>query len=99
MAHRLAPEVETDLDDIWHYVVKESNSIRIADHLIESITERLLLLATKPHIGRRRDEDLRPGLRSFPVGEYVIIYRIEDNDTLILRVIRGSRALQALFKR
>jgi len=50
-----------------------------------------------PIIGRARDEDLRPGLRSFPVGEYVIIYRIQDEDVLILRVPRGSRDIATLF--
>ena len=49
-------------------------------------------------MGRRRDEDLRPGLRSFPVGEYVIIYRVEAEDVLILHVIRGSRDIEALFR-
>lgn len=49
-----------------------------------------------PTSGAPRDEDLRPGL-SFPVGEYVIIYRIEDEDVLILRVVRGSRNIEALF--
>jgi toxin ParE1/3/4 len=98
MAHRLAPEAETDLDDIWYYIAKESNSIQIADRFIESIANRFFLLATNPHIGRSRDEDLRPGLRSFPVGQYVIIYRIEDNNVLVLRVIRGSRNIEALFR-
>jgi toxin ParE1/3/4 len=98
VAHRLAPEAETDLDDIWYYIAKESNSIQIADRFIDSITERFFFLATYPHIGRRRDEDLRPGLRSFPAGEYVVIYRIEDNNVLILRVIRGSRDIEALFR-
>ena len=45
MAHRLAPEAEADLDDIWYYTAKESGSIEIADRLIDSITERLFLLA------------------------------------------------------
>jgi toxin ParE1/3/4 len=98
MAHRLAPEAEADLDDIWYYIAKESNSIQIADRFIESIANRFFLLATNPHIGRSRDEDLRPGLRSFPVGQYVIIYRIEDNNVLVLRVIRGSRNIEALFR-
>jgi toxin ParE1/3/4 len=98
MAHRLAPEAETDLDDIWYYIAKESSSIEIADRLIDSITARFFLLTTYPHVGRRRDEDLRPGLRSFPVGEYVIIYRVADDDVLILRVIRGSRDIEALLK-
>ena len=35
--------------------------------------------------------------RSFPVGEYVIIYRIEDDDVVILRVLRDSRDMAALF--
>jgi len=98
MAHRLAPEAEAELDDIWYYIAKESSSIDTADRVVDSITDRFLLLATYPHIGRRRDEDLRPGLRSFPVGEYVIIYRIEDEDVLILHVIRGSRDIEALFR-
>jgi len=65
MAHRLSPEAENDLDDIWYYIATESNSIKIAVRLIDSITEKFFLLSTYPHIGRRRDEDLGPGLRSF----------------------------------
>jgi toxin ParE1/3/4 len=56
-----------------------------------------LLLARHPHLGRSRDDDLRPSLRSFPVASYVIIYRVEGEDVLILRVLRGSRNIPALF--
>jgi toxin ParE1/3/4 len=98
MTHRLAPEAEAELDGIWHYIAKESSSVDIADRVIDSITGSFLLLATYLHVGRRRDEDLRPGLRSFAVGEYVIIYRIEGEDVLILRVMRGSRDIEALFR-
>ena len=66
--------------------------------MIDSLTDRFFLLARYPHIGRRRDEDLRSGLRSFLAGEYVIIYRIEDEDVLILHVIRASRDVEALFR-
>jgi toxin ParE1/3/4 len=98
MAHRVAPEAEAELDNIWDYVAKESGSIEIADRLIDSIAERFYLLACHPHVGRRRDEDLRPGLRSFPVGEYVIIYRLKGEDVLILHVLRGSRNIEALLR-
>jgi toxin ParE1/3/4 len=98
MAHRVAPEAESELDNIWYYVAKESGSIEVADRLIDSITERFYLLAWHPHIGRRRDEDLRPGLRSFPVGEYVIIYRVEEQDVQILHVFRGSRNIEGLLR-
>jgi toxin ParE1/3/4 len=85
MGHRRTPQADSDLDGIWYYVASQSGSVDIADRLIDAITDRFFLLANYPNIGRTRDEDLRPGLRSFPVGVYVIIYRIEDEDVLILR--------------
>jgi toxin ParE1/3/4 len=97
MAHRVAPEAQADLDDVWYYVARASSSPTVADRLIDAITQRFLLLARHPHLGRPRDEDLRPGLRSFPVGNYVIIYRVDGEDVLILRVLRGSRDIPALF--
>jgi toxin ParE1/3/4 len=55
-------------------------------------------LSRPPHIGRRRDDDLRPGLRSFSVGDYVVIYGVENNDVLILHVVHGRRDIEALFR-
>lgn len=92
MAFRVSPETEAELDDIWLYIARASGSIDIANRLIDSITERFRLLGRHPQIGRHRD-DLRPGLRSFAAGEYVIIYRVEEQDALILHVMRGSRDL------
>jgi toxin ParE1/3/4 len=97
MGFRLLPEAESELDDIWFYVTRESGSMEIASRLIDAITDRFWLLAKSPQVGRRRDADLRPGLRSFPVGEYVIIYRIEGDDAIILHVMRGSRDIEGLI--
>jgi plasmid stabilization system protein ParE len=68
MAHRVAPQAETDLDDIWLYVAKESGSLEIATRLIDSITERFLFLVSSPFAGRARDREFGAGMRSFPVG-------------------------------
>ena len=97
MASRRAPEVDGDLDGIWYYLVKESGSIEIADRQIDRITEAFYLLSTHPHLGRRRDEDLRSGLRSFTVGNYIILYRIDGEDALILYVMDGRRDIPALI--
>ena len=97
MKHRRSPLADSDLDDIWYYVASQSGSMGIADRLIGSITDRFVLLASYPNLGRARDEVLRPGLRSFTVGEYVIFYRVEDEDVVILRVLRGSRNIAALL--
>jgi toxin ParE1/3/4 len=97
MSHRVAPEAEADLDDIWCYIARKSGSLEIADRFTEFISDRFYLLANHPYIGRRRDEELRPGLRSFPVRDYIILYRIENENVLILRVLRGSRDIKALL--
>jgi toxin ParE1/3/4 len=81
-----------------NYVAKESVGIEIADRLIDSITSRFYLLATHPHIGRHRDQDLRPGLRSFPAGEYVILFRVDGEDVLILHVFRGTQDIESLLR-
>jgi toxin ParE1/3/4 len=99
MAHRVAPRAECDLDDIWYYVAKESGSVEIANRLIDSITDRFFLLASFPYMGRSRDEDFGVGCRSFAVGEYVIVYCLEAEDVLILRVAHGRRDIDALFTR
>lgn len=104
MAHRVAPAAESDLDDIWYYIIwyyiaKESGSLEIANRLIDNITDRFLLLAGFPYLGRSRDQDFGAGLRSFGVGEYLILYAVEAEDVLILRVVHGRRDIAELFGR
>ena len=96
--HRLSPEAEGDLDEFWLYTAKESGSIELADRLIDSIAGRFVLLARHPHLGRARDTDLRPGLRSFPVGRYIIVYRVAaDDEVLVLRVFAAARDMGPLL--
>jgi toxin ParE1/3/4 len=95
MAHRLAPEAEADLDEIWFYVASHS-STETADRLVDSLTTRFFLLSTHPRAGRQR-EDLWPGMRMFSVGNYVVLYRVDGMDVVIDRVVHGSRDLEALF--
>jgi toxin ParE1/3/4 len=97
MAHRLAPGADVELDEIWLWTAKESGSVDIADRLIDSITERFFLLARHPHMGRPRDDDLRPGLRSFPLGRYVIIYRAGSEVVLILHIVAAARDIEPLL--
>jgi toxin ParE1/3/4 len=98
MAHRIAPQAEADLDDTWLYVAMQSGSIEIANRLIDSITDRFHRLARFPFVGRARDRELAAGLRTFPVGDYVVVYSLEDSDVAILRVVHGHRDLERLFR-
>jgi toxin ParE1/3/4 len=46
-------------------------------------------------IGRARPE-LRPDLRSFPYGAYLILYRAIDDGAEIVRVVHAARNLDDL---
>lgn len=56
MGHRLSPRAESDLDDIWYFVAKESSSVEVANRLIDAITERFFLLSGFVYIGRSRED-------------------------------------------
>jgi len=88
------PAAEGDLDDIWWYIAQDSP--QNADRFLDRIEERCCVLAEFPNIGTSRD-DLRPGLRSHPVGKYLIFYFPLDDGIDIARVLRGSRDVESLL--
>ena len=47
-------------------------------------------------MGRERSE-LLPGMRSFPIGRYLIFYRIVEDTLQVVRVLSGYRDLDAQF--
>lgn len=94
---RLSPEADAELDGIWLRIARDSGNADIATRVVESIVERVWLLARFPYIGRRRD-DLRLGLRSFTADDYVIIHRISaDESVLIVHILHGSRDIAAIL--
>jgi len=97
MAIRTSPEAEAELDDIWYYIATESSSVEVADRLLDTIDDQFALLAKHPLLGRSRD-DLKPGLRSIAVGAYVVLYRVEDEDVVILHVLRGRRDIRSVLQ-
>jgi toxin ParE1/3/4 len=93
---RVSHPAEKDLDDIWYYVARNSDSIDVADRLLESITEAFCLLAQAPEAGTRRDE-IAPGLRGFPVGNYIIYYAKTERHVVISRILHGMRDQKSAY--
>ena len=50
MAVRLNRQVKAELDDIWLYIAVESSSLKIADRVVETITDTFLQLSKHPAI-------------------------------------------------
>jgi toxin ParE1/3/4 len=88
------PLARSDLAEIWDYIA-DDNEVR-ADAFVDSIDQKFQALASNPKMGRSRDE-LEEGLRSFPVDRYVIFYRVMAGGVEIVRVLHGSRDLNAIF--
>lgn len=88
------PLARDDLSEIWDYIADDNE--RQADTFVDLIDQKFQELARHPNMGRSREE-LDEGLRSFPVGRYVIFYRIIPEGIEIIRVLHGSRDLNAIF--
>jgi toxin ParE1/3/4 len=97
MAVRTSPEAEAELDDIWYYIATESSSVEVAERILDAINDQFALLSKHPLLGRSRD-DLRLGLRSIPVGAYVVLYRVEHEDVVILHVLQGRRDIRSVLQ-
>ena len=89
------PLAEADILEIWDYIAEDS--IGAADDWVDRLDEQFKLLATQPKMGRTRDE-LAAEVRSFPFGRYVIFYVPLDDGIDVIRVLHGSRDIDALFR-
>ncbi len=99
MAHRVAPHAEIELDNIWYYVAKESGSIEIADRRSPYRLSNRAFLSSQPLSTRRTQTGRRFAARPayFAVGKYVIVYRVEQENVLILHVFQGGQDIEALL--
>jgi|SRR3954447_10244262 toxin ParE1/3/4 len=90
------PEARLDLIEIGAYI--EADNPDAADRLLDLFEEKFRLLAEFPGMGRTRDE-LVPGLRSFPVGKYLIFYFPLADGIDVVRVVHGARNLRKILRR
>jgi toxin ParE1/3/4 len=78
-----------DIADILLYTLNEWDA-RTASEYDQQINNAINRLSLHPYVGRNRS-DLRPRLRSVPVGEHIIIYRIEGDAIVIQHLVHRHR--------
>ena len=88
------PRALSDLAEIWDYIADDSEAR--ADAFVATIDAKFQTLAKQPGIGRLRDE-LAAGLRSLPVGRYIIFYLPLAEGADIIRVLHGARDIDTIF--
>lgn len=82
------PRARSDLIEIWTYVADDNEAS--ADQLLWRFDSVLSMLSETPYAGRARPE-LHSEIRSFPVGNYVIFYRILADAIDVVRVMSRFR--------
>ena len=95
MAFSLTESAEKDLDGIADDVGEERGPGASREWL-DAITVRFERLGARPRMGRTRDHDLGRGRRSILFRRYIVVYRLEGDDAVILRVVHGRRDLSRL---
>jgi plasmid stabilization system protein ParE len=97
--YRVASEAEEDLDSIWWYVYEASGNERIANTLIDDITDKFALIGDMPSVGRACN-DIGIGMHRVPVREnYIIYYQPRPRGgVIIFRVIHGARDQKKAWK-
>ena len=85
---------ETDITEILLYIAADNPDAALL--LKERFDGVFETLAENPKAGRERDE-ISSGLRSFPVGNYLVFYRLWASEIGIVRLTHAARDLDEIF--
>lgn len=101
-AIRFHAEIETDLEDVWLRIARDSE--HAADRFVDAIERTFAEIAQHPQIGWERSWKHRKlkGLRSWRVKgfpNYLVFYRIEDEIVAMVAVLHSARLLERILKR
>ena len=96
----LSPDAEQDLTEIWDYIA--ADSVAAADRWIAKLFDAFGSLAQYPNLGHKREDLTRHVVLFWPVGSYLIIYRIgpstlQTSTLQIVAVTQGSRDIPAFL--
>ena len=88
MRLELSRKAQADLDDIRDFSVSEFGNERAIAYL-DAIEQSFRRLLDHPRIGTSRAE-LRSGVRSYPIGEHRIYYRLTADRVSVIRLLHKS---------
>ena len=80
---------EFDLDEIWEYIAQDN--IEAADRWIGKLFDAFELLNRNPGAGHKRPDLTDYPVLFWPVGAYLILYRVKSERVEIIAVTQGAR--------
>ena len=86
---RHTERARNDLIDIWNYY-DEVGATAAGEKLMRKIARTLETLSALPESAPLRRE-LRPDMRSFPVGRYILYFDYTATELRLIRVVYSAR--------
>ena len=93
MTFRYSPQAEADILDIATYIAQDNYGAAL--NWLDQVDEKSERLGGMPSLGVA--VSTRTGLRVFPFGNYLILYRQVSAGIEIVRVVHGARQWQKLI--
>lgn len=90
-----SPHAESDLQEILDYIAVDDQTAGLS--LVAQIREKCEMLAQFPHTGRLRSVFKDKSIRTFSVGNYLILYRPSNDGIEVARVVHGARNYESLL--
>jgi toxin ParE1/3/4 len=88
-------EASRDLQEIVDYFLERS--INAGERFVEEFNRKCERLLQFPKMGKPY-EDISPDLRGTLVMSYVLLYKLVEEDVVIVRVVSGHRNLEKIFE-
>ena len=88
-------DAEQDLNEIWEYIADDS--IDAADRWIAKLFDAFESLAQSPGIGHKREDLTALPVLFWPVGAYLVLYRVRAGWIEIVAVTQGSRDIPSFL--
>ena len=89
---RRGARARSDQSAIWFYIA--SDNMAAADRQMDRLHDAFLMLSDYPEAGRVRVE-VDAQLRTFPIDQYLIFYRVSPGVLEIVRILHAARDITA----
>lgn len=95
--YMLSPEALQDLEDTWDFIA--SDSVTAANQLQDEFFEAFEELARRPGMGHTRSDLTKRDVRFWPVGSYLIVYRVAPSQLQVVAVLHGARDIPSVMRK
>jgi plasmid stabilization system protein ParE len=92
----LSAAAELDLDAVWDYIAQDN--IDAADRWIAKLFDAFDVLSQAPGMGHKREDLTSFPVLFWPVGAYLIVYRVQGEGIQIVAVTQGARDIPSFLQ-